>query len=69
VKRSGALTAEVVSRLYGVALERITAFVEYDPAPAIKFTIRRDRPSGSPGERDVFGAQQYAPLFDLPIPL
>jgi Domain of unknown function (DUF4387) len=42
---------------------------EYDPGLAIKFTIRRDRPSGSPGERDVFGAQQYAPLFDLPIPV
>ena len=69
VKRSGALTAETVARLYGVPRERLTAFVEYDPALAIKFTIRRERPSGSPGERDVFGAQQYAPLFDLPIPV
>lgn len=49
--------------------ERISAFVEFDPALAIKFTIRRERPSGSPGERDVFGAQQYAPLFDVPISL
>jgi len=55
VKRSGALSRSSVARLYGVPPERITAFVEYDPAPAIKFTIRRDRPSGSPGERDVFG--------------
>ena len=69
VKRSGALTADTVSRLYGIARDRITAFVEYDPALAIKFTIRRERPSGSPGERDVFGAQQYAPLFDVPIPV
>ena len=69
VKRSGALTAAAMSRLYAVPPERITAFVEYDPGLAIKFTIRRDRPSGSPGERDVFGAQQYAPLFDVPIPL
>ena len=69
VKRSGALTRETVARLYAIAPERITAFVEYDPAWAIKFTIRRERPSGSPGERDVFGAQQYAPLFDLPIPV
>ena len=69
VKQSRALTRESVSQLYGVARERITAFVEYDPALAIKFTVRRDRPSGSPGERDVFGAQQYAPLFDLPIPV
>ncbi|MET0849673.1 MAG: DUF4387 domain-containing protein [Candidatus Rokuibacteriota bacterium] len=69
VKRSGALTAETVMRLYGIPRERLTAFVEYDPGLAIKFTIRRERPSGSPGERDVFGAQQYAPLFDLQIPL
>jgi hypothetical protein len=69
VRRSGALTAEAVCRLYGIPRERITAFVEYDPALAIKFTVRRERPSGSPGERDVFGAQQYAPLFDLPIPV
>jgi len=69
VKRSRALTVETVMRLYGVSRERVTAFVEFDPALAIKFTIRRDRPSGSPGERDVFGAQQYAPLFDLSIPL
>jgi hypothetical protein len=47
----------------------LDAFVEFDPALAIKFTIRRERPSGSPGERDVFGAQQYAPPFDLRIPL
>ena len=69
VKESGAVTAEAIARLYAVPPERITAFVEYDPALAIKFTIRRERPSGSPGERDVFGAQQYAPLFDLPIPV
>jgi hypothetical protein len=69
VVRSRALTVETVMRLYAVPRERITAFVEFEPALAIKFTIRRDRPSGSPGERDVFGAQQYAPLFDLPIPL
>ena len=69
VRRSGALTRETVARLFKISHERITAFVAYDPAPAIKFTIRRDRPSGSPGESDVFGAQQYAPLFDVPIPI
>ena len=69
VKRSGALSPEAVTRLYGISRDRITAFVEFDPALAIKFTIRREKPSGSPGERDVFGAQQYAPLFDLVIPI
>jgi len=69
VRRSGALTKTTVAALFKIPESKITAFVEYDPAPAIKFTIRRDRPSGSPGERDVFGAQQYAPLFDLQIPI
>jgi hypothetical protein len=46
----------------------VTDFVVFEPANAIKFTIRRLRPSGSPGESDVFGAQQYAPLFAIKVP-
>jgi hypothetical protein len=40
----------------------------FEPANAIKFTIRRLKPSGTPGETDVFGSQQYAPLFDVEVP-
>ena len=69
VRRSGALSREAIAALYRIPLERIAAFVEYEPGLAIKFTVRRERPSGSPGERDVFGSQQYPPLFDLPIPI
>ncbi|WP_422067227.1 DUF4387 family protein [Solirhodobacter olei] len=29
----------------------------------------RDRPSGSAGDGDIFGAQQYAPLLDVEIEL
>ena len=61
------LTRERIQRLYKVTPERITDFVAFDPAMAIKFTIRRERPSGSPGDPDIFGAQQYAPLLDLPV--
>lgn len=68
VRRAGVITREAVARLYRIPPERITTFVEYDPGLAIKFTIRRDRPSGSPGERDVFGSQQYPPLFQIAIP-
>lgn len=69
VKRSGVLNREFVARLYGIDQERITDFVTYDPAFAIKFTILRRRPSGSPGDADIFGAQQYAPLLDVEIPV
>lgn len=69
VRRSGALTRASVARLYGIPEGRITDFVEFDPANAIKFTILRERPSGSPGDADIFGAQQYAPLLDVAIPV
>jgi len=57
-----------MAQLFGLSPERIADFVEFDPANAIKFTIYRVRPSGSPGDPDIFGAQQYAPLLDLQIP-
>ncbi len=68
VKQSGALTRETMATLYRIPPERISDFVEYEPAYAIKFTIYRLRPSGSAGDGDIFGAQQYAPLLDLQIP-
>jgi hypothetical protein len=68
VRAAGVLTRTGVARLYGIPEERITDFVHYDPANAIKFTILRARPSGSPGDPDIFGAQQYAPLLDLEVP-
>ncbi|HXX83449.1 MAG TPA: DUF4387 domain-containing protein [Casimicrobiaceae bacterium] len=68
VKRAGVLTRETVCRLYRIGPERIADFVEFDPGNAIKFTIYRLRPSGSPGDPDIFGAQQYAPLLDVEVP-
>lgn len=68
VKKAGVLTRETVARLYGIPPERICDFVEFDPANAIKFTIFRLKPSGSPGDPDIFGSQQYAPLLDVEVP-
>jgi hypothetical protein len=67
VRRSGVLSRDSVARLYGIAPERISDFVEYEPGYAIKFTLYRLRPSGSAGDSDIFGAQQYAPLLDLDV--
>lgn len=69
VRNTGALTRESVARLYGIDESRITDFVFFDPAYAIKFSISRNRPSGSPGDSDIFGSQQYAPLLDVEIPM
>ena len=69
VRRSGAITRATISELYGLRQDRITDFEEFDPAFAIKFSILRERPSCSPGDPDIFGAQQYAPLMDIEIPV
>ncbi|HEV7823183.1 MAG TPA: DUF4387 domain-containing protein [Burkholderiales bacterium] len=68
VKRARTLTRESMAALYKIPAERISDFVEYDPAYAIKFTIYRLTPSGSAGDGDIFGAQQYAPLLELDVP-
>lgn len=64
---SPSLSRQAIARLYDIPDERIYSYVAFNPAKAIKFTLRRTRPSGSAGEHDVFGAQQYAPLLDLEI--
>lgn len=69
VKRSGVLTRRTVAALFNIADERISDFLEYDPAYAIKFTIYRREPSGSPGESDIFGCQQYPPLLEIDVPV
>ncbi len=69
VKNSGVLTRESIARLFGMEIDRISDFVEYDPAYAIKFTIHRRVPSGSPGDSDIFGSQQYPPLLDIQVPI
>ena len=67
-RKSGALTRDAIARLFGMPHERISDFVEFDVATAIKFTVYRTRPSGSPGDWDMLGCQQYGPLLEVEIP-
>lgn len=69
VCESNVINRESMAKLFNISEERITDFVQYDPAYAIKFTIARTNPSGSPGDGDIFGSQQYAPLLDIEIPV
>ena len=68
VQKSGVITRDTIARFFGIPRERISDFVEFDPANAIKFTIYRARPNGSPGDWDVLGCQQYGPLLEIEIP-
>jgi len=67
VKKANTINREFIGELYKVPQEMITDFCYFDPAHAIKFTIQRDEPSGSPGDSDIYGCQQYAPLLDIEL--
>ena len=54
----------LISRLYGVA-ENEVSVVWFEPANAVKATFRRRVPSGTPGDTDIYGAQQHGPLLGL----
>lgn len=69
IKQNRLINKELVAQIYKLPLERIVLFVYFDPAKAVKFTIRRCKPSGSPGETDIMGAQQYPPLFEISLML
>jgi hypothetical protein len=69
VKHSRVITKKSIAKLYKIPQEKISDFVEFDPAYAIKFTIYRTLASGSPGETDIFGCQQYPPLLDVEVPM
>ena len=68
VRKSGALSRQAVCRILNIPESRLSDHVEFDPGLAIKFTIFRKVPSGSPGDPDIFGSQQYGPLLEIEVP-
>lgn len=64
--RSPALAAEAVARLYGVAASTLSRH-DWPALRVIKFTLPRAVRAGSPGDGDVYGAQQHAPLLELQL--
>src|SRR5262245_44125542 len=55
-----------VARRYGRSENEI-AVLPFEPALAVKITLPRDVVSGDVGDRDVYGAQQHAPLLDIEL--
>jgi hypothetical protein len=51
-----------MAKLFGVFPERVSDFVEFDIGNAIKVTLFRVRPSGSPGNWDILDCQRYTPF-------
>ena len=65
LQKAGAFTKAGMAALYGLAEEEVLDIIYFEPANAVKITIRRPVASGDPGETDVYGAQQHAPLLTM----
>jgi hypothetical protein len=66
VLQSHALSAAAVGRLYRVPAEAVT-IIPYPVGRAIKIVMARRIMAGDPGDYDVYGAQQHAPLLGIEI--
>jgi hypothetical protein len=55
----------LIKRLYKVSDEDIMGIIWFEPANAVKITIRRKIASGAPEDTDIYGAQQHAPLLGI----
>ena len=62
--QSPALSAEAIARLYNVDAETVEV-IPFAAANAIKVVMDRPVIAGSPGDTDVYGAQQHRPLLGV----
>lgn len=61
------LSADAIVGAYGVDHDDILGIYEMAELRAIKVSLRRPVPAGSPTDSDVYGAQQHSPLLDLVV--
>jgi len=69
LRETDIINKETIARLYRIPVEDVLSIVYFPNARAIKATIVRSLPSGAMGERDVYGAQQHAPLVNFEFEL
>jgi hypothetical protein len=63
---STALMPAEVARLYGLTPLQVRRF-DLPDILAIKLSMPRQVCAGDPGDGDVYGAQQHAPLLEVPV--
>jgi hypothetical protein len=63
---SPALSRAEIARRYGVQQDQVQV-VPYAAARAVKIVLERPVVAGSPGDSDVYGAQQHYPLLEIAV--
>jgi hypothetical protein len=69
VRDAGVITKAGLANLYRVSEDDILEVTFFEPAEALKISIKRWVSSAAPGDTDVFGAQQHVPLMSLSFEL
>lgn len=69
IKAGDMITRQMIARAYRIPEKAVRNIIYFDPADAVKITMDRPLSSGAPGETDVYGAQQHAPLLKLEFDL
>lgn len=67
LRQADVINTKVIAQLYQIPETDVISIVYFPNARAIKATIVRPLPSGALGERDVYGAQQHAPLVNFTL--
>ena len=67
IKEKNIINKELIKKLYHVSNEEILDIIYFDVALAIKFNLKRSICSGSFGDKDIYGAQQHSPLFEVDV--
>lgn len=61
---SQALAPAAVAQMYGVAADSVRRYL-LPQLQAIKFSLPRALCAGTPGDGDLYGAQQHGPLLEV----
>lgn len=69
VQAGNLINAQNVAAAYKIDPSAIEKILYFPPAKAIKIGMSRTKKSGSPGDTDVYGAQQHAPLLGIKLDL
>ncbi len=65
IREADVINKKTIATLYRVPEADVISIVYFPNAKAVKATIVRPLASGALGERDVYGAQQHAPLMNF----
>jgi hypothetical protein len=68
VKKADVFKKDLIAKLYKLDAADVEVYY-FEPSLAVKISIPRELPCGTPGDRDMLGGQQFTPLLTIPVNL